>query len=102
MTVFIVQEIPGRDLSAASEFGDLKILVRAKDQINEDSKEVTEHISKMLWHFDSDVDYLLLSGDPVAIAIACSIASDETNGVYQVLKWDRLKEKYYPVIIDIN
>ena len=34
-------------------------------------------------------DYLLLTGDPAIIGVACSIASDITNGRYNLLKWDR-------------
>ncbi len=45
-------------------------------------------------------DYLLLTGDPAIIGVACSIVSDITHGKYNVLKWDKQERKYYP--IDIN
>ena len=45
-------------------------------------------------------DYLLLTGDPALIGVACSIVSDITNGKYNLLKWDKQERKYYP--IDIN
>ena len=45
-------------------------------------------------------DYLLLTGDPAIIGVACSIVSDITNGKYNLLKWDKQERKYYP--IDIN
>ena len=41
-------------------------------------------------------DYLLLTGDPAIIGVACSIVSDITNGKYKVLKWDKQERKYYP------
>ena len=31
-------------------------------------------------------DYLLLTGDPAIIGVACSIVSDITNGKYNLLK----------------
>ncbi len=50
--------------------------------------------------FNSE-DYLLLTGDPAIIGVACSIASDITNGKYNLLKWDRQERKYYPISINL-
>ena len=38
-------------------------------------------------------DYLLLTGDPAIIGVACSIVSDITNGKYNLLKWDKQERK---------
>ena len=46
-------------------------------------------------------DYLLLTGDPAIIGVACSIVSDITNGKYKLLKWDKQERRYYPVEIDL-
>ena len=46
-------------------------------------------------------DYLLLTGDPAIIGVACSIVSDITNGKYNLLKWDKQERRYYPVEIDL-
>ena len=46
-------------------------------------------------------DYLLLTGDPAIIGVACSIVSDITNGKYNLLKWDKQERKYYPIDIDL-
>ena len=46
-------------------------------------------------------DYLLLTGDPAIIGVACSIVSDITNGKYNLLKWDRQERKYYPIKINL-
>ena len=46
-------------------------------------------------------DYLLLTGDPAIIGVACSIVSDITNGKYNLLKWDRQERKYYPIAINL-
>jgi hypothetical protein len=47
-------------------------------------------------------DYLLLTGDPAIIGVACSIVSDITNGKYKFLKWDRQEKTYYTIEIDIH
>ena len=46
-------------------------------------------------------DYLLLTGDPAIIGVACSIVSDITNGKYNLLKWDKQEKKYYPIAINL-
>ena len=46
-------------------------------------------------------DYLLLTGDPAVIGVACSIVSDITNGKYNLLKWDKQERKYYPIEINL-
>ena len=42
-----------------------------------------------------ETDYLLLTGDPAIIGVACSIVSDITNGKYNLLKWDKQERKYH-------
>jgi hypothetical protein len=49
-----------------------------------------------------DDDYLLLAGDPAAIALAASIAARFNNSKFKMLKWDRLEEKYYPLEADLT
>ena len=46
-------------------------------------------------------DYLLLTGDPALIGVACSIVSDITNGKFNLLKWDKQERKYYPIQINL-
>ena len=46
-------------------------------------------------------DYLLLTGDPAIIGVACSIVSDITNGKYKLLKWDKQERRYYPIEINL-
>ena len=57
-------------------------------------------LRKLLRNFKED-DYLLLTGDPAIIGVACSIVSDITNGKYNLLKWDRQERKYYPIKINL-
>ena len=53
-----------------------------------------------LKNFKQD-DYLLLTGDPAIIGVACSIVSDMTNGKYNLLKWDKQERQYYPIEINL-
>ena len=46
-------------------------------------------------------DYLLLTGDPAIIGVACSIVSDITGGKLKLLKWDKQERKYYPIEINL-
>ena len=47
-------------------------------------------------------DYLLLTGDPAIIGVACSIVSDVTNGKFNLLKWDKQDRIYYPIEINLT
>ena len=57
-------------------------------------------MKRMLKDF-SDDDYLLLTGDPAMIGVACSIVSETNNGKYKLLKWDRQERQYYPISINM-
>ena len=46
-------------------------------------------------------DYLLLTGDPAIIGVACALVSDITNGKFNLLKWDKQERKYYSIEIDL-
>ena len=100
MTVYIVQEMRGRDLSDAVTFGDIEVLIPASEQASfstQPLRQLTRNLSKF-----TDDDYLLLSGDPVIIGLAASIASRYNMGRYKMLKWDRLDNKYYPLEANFN
>ena len=49
----------------------------------------------------TEKDYLLLTGDPAIIGVACSIVAEKTNGKFNLLKWDRQEKMYYPIEINI-
>ena len=97
-TVYVIQEVPGRNILSAEKYGTLKPLLSAGTQVVLSSQPT---IKKLLQDFNSD-DYLLLMGDPAIIGIACAIASDINQGRYKVLKWDNQEKRYYSVEIDIH
>ena len=100
-TVFVVQEKPNHDLAPAMKFGEMKILLPSYTQIAFSTAPTIRSLRHKLRNF-TDVDFLLLAGDPVAIGLACSIASSFTNGRYTALKWDRREHLYIPVKIDVT
>ena len=106
-TVFVIQDIPGSKIGApkiniigATEFGNLKVLLPENSQIILSPAYVIQTLRKKLQEYKKE-DYLLLTGDPAIIGVACSIVSDITNGKYNLLKWDKQERKYYPVEIDL-
>tara|TARA_R100001244_G_scaffold57213_1_gene48555 strand:+ start:2075 stop:2410 length:336 start_codon:yes stop_codon:yes gene_type:complete len=101
MTVYIVQEMRGRDLSDATSFGDLEILLPAKYQTSFSAQPTLRFLDRKLRKFNDD-DYLLLAGDPVAIALASAIAARTNGGRLKLLKWDREQNMYFPLEADTN
>ena len=106
-TVYVIQEIPGTragnpkiNIMGASEYGKFKFLLPELSQIIFSPGPLIYKLRQGLKTFNSK-DYLLLTGDPAIIGVACSIASDITNGKYKLLKWDRQERKYYPIKINL-
>jgi hypothetical protein len=98
-SVFVVQEMPNHDIAAAMKFGELKVLLPATTQIAFSTAPTIRTLKRKLMEF-SDKDFLLLTGDPVAIGLACSIASFYNGGRFKVLKWDRRERLYIPIVLD--
>jgi hypothetical protein len=107
-TVYVIQEIAGtRDgrpkinIMGAAEFGTFKFLLPELSQIIFSPGPLIFKLRKGLQNYRSK-DFLLLTGDPAIIGVACSIVSDMTNGKYQLLKWDKQERKYYPIEINLH
>ena len=107
-TVYVIQEIAGtRDgrpkinIMGAAEFGTFKFLLPELSQIIFSPGPLIFKLRKGLQNYRPK-DFLLLTGDPAIIGVACSIVSDMTNGKYQLLKWDKQERKYYPIQINLK
>ena len=107
-TVYVIQEIAGtRDgrpkinIIGAAEFGTFKFLLPELSQIIFSPGPLIFKLRKGLQNYRPK-DFLLLTGDPAIIGVACSIVSDMTNGKYQLLKWDKQERKYYPIQINLH
>jgi hypothetical protein len=106
-TVYVIQDVPGTregrpkiNIIGASQFGVLKVLLPENAQIILSAGPLVFKLRKLLQNYTPE-DYLLLTGDPAIIGVACSIVSDITNGKYKLLKWDKQERRYYPIEIDL-
>ena len=105
--VYIIQELPGTKIGApkfnimgAQKFGTLKTLLPEHSQIILSPGPLIFKLRKLLDKYTPD-DYLLLTGDPAIIGVACSIVADKTGGKFNLLKWDRQEKTYYPIEINL-
>ena len=108
--VYVVQEIPGSQagtpkiniMGAASyaTSNNFNFLLPEFSQMIFSPGPLIFKLRKGLRNYTPE-DYLLLTGDPAIIGVACSIVSDITNGKYKVLKWDKQERKYYPIEINL-
>ena len=107
-TVYVIQEITGTsegrpkiNIMGAAEFGTFKFLLPELSQIIFSPGPLIFKLRKGLRNYRPS-DFLLLTGDPAIIGVACSIVSDMTNGKYQLLKWDKQERKYYSININLH
>ena len=108
--VFVIQEISGTKAgnpkinimgaSSYSSSGKVNFLLPEFSQIIFSPGPLVYKLRQGLKDYTSN-DYLLLTGDPAIIGVACSIVSDITNGKYKLLKWDKQERKYYPIEINL-
>tara|TARA_R110000737_G_scaffold41133_1_gene61697 strand:+ start:1809 stop:2129 length:321 start_codon:yes stop_codon:yes gene_type:complete len=101
MTVYVVQEVPGRNIASARQYGDFAVLLPSNSNIMLSAAPSVRRMKKFLQDYKEE-DYLLLIGDPAAIGVACALASLYNRGRFKVLKWDRQEGLYYPVEIDLH
>ena len=106
--VYVIQEIPGTsegrpkiNIMGAATYGNFKFLLPELSQIIFSPGPLIYKLRQALKDFTEN-DYLLLTGDPAIIGVACSLASEITNGKYKLLKWDRQERKYYPIEINLH
>ena len=108
--VYVIQEIAGTKAgnpkinimgaSVYSSSGKFNFLLPEFSQIIFSPGPLVYKLRQGLKNFTSK-DYLLLTGDPAIIGVACSIVSDITNGKFNLLKWDKQERKYYPIEINL-
>ena len=105
--VYVIQELPGTRMGTpivnfmgASRYGEIITLLPENSQIIMSPGPLIFKLRKLLKNF-TEKDYLLLTGDPAIIGVACSIVSDITNGKFSFLKWDRQEKMYYPIKVNL-
>ena len=105
--VYVIQEIAGTkdgrpkiNIMGAAEYGTFKFLLPELSQMIFSPGPLIYKLRKGLKDYSME-DYLLLTGDPAIIGVACSIVSNITNGKFNLLKWDKQERKYYPIHINL-
>ena len=105
--VYVIQEIPGTkegrpkiNILGAAEYGTFKFLLPELSQMIFSPGPLIFKLRKGLKDYTTE-DFLLLTGDPAIIGVACSIVSDITNGKFNLLKWDKQERKYYPIHVNL-
>ena len=106
--VYVLQELPGTkagtpkiNIMSASKYGKFKFLLPEFSQIIFSPGPLIFKLRSLLKDYTVE-DYLLLTGDPAIIGVACSIVSDMTGGKYSLLKWDKQDRIYYPIKINLH
>ena len=104
--VYVIQEIAGTkdgkpkiNILGAAEYGTFKFLLPELSQMIFSPGPLIFKLRKGLKDYTTE-DYLLLTGDPAIIGVACSIVANMTNGRFNLLKWDKQERKYYPIHIN--
>ena len=105
--VYVIQEIPGTkegrpkiNIMGAQKFGKIKVLLKEDSQMIFSPGPIIFELRRLLKKYRT-TDFLLLTGDPAIIGVACSVVSDITHGKYHLLKWDRQERMYYPISINL-
>jgi len=105
--VYVIQEIAGTkdgrpkiNIMGAAEYGTFKFLLPELSQMIFSPGPLIFKLRKGLKDYTTE-DFLLLTGDPAIIGVACSIVADMTNGKFNLLKWDKQERKYYPIHINL-
>ena len=105
--VYVIQEIAGTkegrpkiNILGAAEYGDFKFLLPELSQMIFSPGPLIFKLRKGLKDYTTE-DFLLLTGDPAIIGVACSIVADMTSGKFNLLKWDKQERKYYPIHINL-
>ena len=106
--VYVLQELPGTkagtpkiNIMSASKFGEFRFLLPEFSQIIFSPGPLIFKLRNLLKDYTTK-DYLLLTGDPAIIGVACSIVADVTNGKFNLLKWDKQDRIYYPIQINLH
>ena len=105
--VYVIQEIAGTkdgkpkiNILGAAEYGTFKFLLPELSQMIFSPGPLIFKLRKGLRDYNTE-DFLLLTGDPAIIGVACSIVANITNGKFNLLKWDKQERKYYPIHVNL-
>lgn len=99
--VYVVQEATDKDFTPALEYGEVECLLPEGKRVMFMMQPVIEELRFKLAKFDPDQDFLLMTGDPLAIGIATHLAATK-SGYVSLLKWDHREKRYYKLLADFR
>lgn len=99
--VYVIQEQRNHNISPALKYGEIKVILPPGD-MNFSVNDTLARIERELTTFNYKEDYLLLTGDPIAIALAGWVLCDLLgfNDHIRFLKWDRHTTSYLPITVE--
>lgn len=99
--VYITQNQPKFNFSKAAKFGDLTDVFPHDLQVYSSSPYIVDTARTRLSGCTPE-DYLVMSGDPILIAVAFAEMAARNEGLVNVLKWDARENTYVPVVVDMG
>ena len=99
-TVWVIQESPRIDISPAMQYGDIRVILPPGDT-NFSYEFTSQKIRDSLEDAKAN-DFLLLTGDPVAIGIATALMYAKDIGPLRFLKWLPRELRYLPITVDLD
>jgi len=75
VTVYVVQEVPGRNLAGARQYGDFQVLLPSNTQIMLSASPSVRRMKRILQDYKEE-DYLLLIGITIEVGIVFSNGTD--------------------------
>lgn len=99
-TVYVTNEDPKYDYSAALNFGERLVGVFPPGQIHLSPQVALNRARGAMRDMQPD-DYLALAGDPVKIAV-CAVVAAEKFGRVRFLRWNRQSSSYIEIAVDFE
>lgn len=95
MTVYVIKNHSIYDVSKAAKFGNIRFILSRYEEVD-NGPHIIQTIREALDDFNSDRDYLLLIGSPLAISVVSAIVWDfiEPGKTLQYLIWDKVDMEY--------
>ncbi|WQY99610.1 hypothetical protein [Acinetobacter phage pB23] len=98
-TVYVVQENPRMNYLPAEKFGEVRFLTATEFSPSQHSlrnKQILEQVMANLVDFNPDVDYLVLSGNPIIMGFVFSLVIQK-KGYLKALWYHSIDREYVEV-----
>lgn len=83
------------------DWGSVELLLEEDEASMLNTAAMIRKLKRKLANY-GDKDFIVASGAPQAIGVACTVAAVANGGRYTILVWDRQETRYWPVHVDIK